>query len=63
MNKNWRSKLWIDDKRDVDIKKDLINQLMENDEYFDELNGDVDVLRLDKHTCTEEYLTRLLHYI
>lgn len=36
---------------------------MDNDEKYDELNGDVDEVRLDKHMATEEYLTRLLQYI
>ena len=61
MRKDWREKLWIEFKRDYGTKKNLLKFDQDND--YEELNGDIDELRLDKHTATETYLTRLLQYI
>ena len=63
MAKDWREKLWIEFKRDRSSKKDLMKPVYLIEDNYEELNGDIEELRLDKNSCTEEFLTRLLEYI
>ena len=58
MEKRWRQKLWIDFDRDNEIeipkgKKD------KNEDPLD----DVEELKIDNHTASEDYLTQLYEHI
>ena len=63
MDKDWRDKLWIEFKRDAHVR-DLFKSPDHHhadldDDWFHELKQDVEELRLDKKTATEEFLVQL----
>jgi len=60
MTKEWRKKLWMDFDRDHDVPT---FGLEEDEEDDDNQLQDLDELRLDNHTASEEFLTQLLEYI
>ena len=63
MSKEWREKLFVASDRDWN-SNDLFQNAIDIDGDGEpdeiELDGDTDEVSVDKHTCNEEFLTKLL---